>query len=782
MSCCGESRGDAEKKERLQKQQQNPQGQYQQQQQQQGQFLQYNPNGTPMQPITQQPGMHPQPTMYPGSTPGSYQQQGQFGAGSFGQNPPPSATASQFAQPGTVSQFGVANQQQQQPFGQPHQGHMSMYGAPPQPPPTAHQHHASGSWGGPPQPQPTPPVGGGYPQGSGTYTPLLDPNIIRPSPVHLQDARTNSTSPTLANSMNSAWPNSISSTIAPPGSTPQPPLNIDEGKLSISIDFGTTFSGVAYGSSRINSGRIQQILQWPGSFETFRKIPTCLLYDEQGRVLAWGLQAKNANVGPGLYKCEWFKLFLEPKVLRNESDIDPRLPRLPPGKRPIDVIVDFLSSLWEYAKEQITREIGTVADLNSADVWFTVPAAWDAKGCNIMRDAAIAAGLVQSARAGDRNWRDRLRIITEPEAAAVHCANLTNLHHLKPAQSFMICDAGGGTVDLAVYRLIGELQNLEIAEICARSGANCGSIFLDLRFRELVRTLLAEHPAHLDSASLAYFMHSFSETDKLSYEGESQDDTMFHFTCFNVEDPDDPSVGLSNGQLSIPGNLLRREVFDPVINEVLQLIEDQLRRTEQMVDALLLVGGFSGSEYLFKRVDERFGSRIKVIARPSDADTATLRGAAAYGLARRPLVSSIVVPRAYIMRVKLPAEQEDYMKRPAYIQINQAGTAICENRLKYLVQKGAIVRKGQTIRAPFCKFSANASDRLFVAVLYTSEVDKEMRYTDEGETIELCKWTVDLGTLPPFQQYAQSQQGFYTGTRTCTPHLLLSWAVVISGG
>jgi hypothetical protein len=43
---------------------------------------------------------------------------------------------------------------------------------------------------------------------------------------------------------------------------------------------------------------------------------------------------------------------------------------------------------------------------------------------------------------------------------------------------------------------------------------------------------------------------------------------MFHFTCFNPEDPHDPSVGLVNGQLSIPGNLLRREVFDPVVNEV----------------------------------------------------------------------------------------------------------------------------------------------------------------------------------------------------------------------
>jgi len=43
---------------------------------------------------------------------------------------------------------------------------------------------------------------------------------------------------------------------------------------------------------------------------------------------------------------------------------------------------------------------------------------------------------------------------------------------------------------------------------------------------------------------------------------------MFYFTCFNVEDPDDPSVGLLNGELAIPGNLLRQEVFEPVVNQV----------------------------------------------------------------------------------------------------------------------------------------------------------------------------------------------------------------------
>ncbi|KAF9529066.1 hypothetical protein CPB83DRAFT_790568 [Crepidotus variabilis] len=539
----------------------------------------------------------------------------------------------------------------------------------------------------------------------------------------------------------------------------------DEGKMSVSIDFGTTFSGVAYGSSRIAGGKVQQILNWPGSFETFRKIPTCLLYDEQGRVLAWGLEAKNASPMPGTTRCEWFKLFLEPQALRDESAIDPRLPALPAGKRPIDLIIDFLSCLWEYAKDQITRDIGAVADLNAADVWLTVPAAWDARGCDIMREAAITAGLVASSRAGDTTWRDRLRIITEPEAAAVHCAHLTDVHHLRPSQNFIVCDAGGGTVDLAVYKIIGQLQNLEIAEMCARSGANCGSLFLDLRFRELVKTLLQDHPAHLDPPSLAYFMHSFSETDKHNYGGIRDDDNMFHFTCFNVEDQHDPSVGLINGQLTIPGNLLRREVFDPVVNQVLQLLEDQMSRVDQTIHALLLVGGFAGSEYLKQRVTEQFSTRIRVIARPPDAETATLRGAAAYGLARRPLVSSVIAPRSYLMKVKLPAEQEDWLKRPAYIRNNDAGVPICENRLQYLVSKGAILRKGQRLTTKFCKYSQSPQDSSFVATLYTSDSEKMYRYTDEGETSELCKWTVDLASLPTFRQNASmpSQMGgFYT--------------------
>ncbi|KAJ4481021.1 hypothetical protein J3R30DRAFT_3287382 [Lentinula aciculospora] len=630
----------------------------------------------------------------------------------------------------------------------------------PSPPPVAYANHYAQqpSWSSSsPSPPPTnqfrtPPPGSPPPNASFSFNSHIGNSIARPSSSFQAGHGTGGGgSMSFSMSHSSMAPVQIRSENSAVG--------VDEGKMSISIDFGTTFSGVAYGSSRIAGGQVQQILSWPGSVETYRKIPTCLLYDEGGQILAWGLEAKHTAL-PNTYRCEWFKLFLEPRALRDDSAIDPRLPQLPPGKHAFDLIVDFLSCLWEYAKEQITREIGAVADLASADVWLTVPAAWDAKGCDLMREAAIQAGLVHSSRPGDTQWRNRLHIITEPEAAAVHCAHLTDLHHLQPSQNFIVCDAGGGTVDLAI---IGQMENLEIAEIAARSGSNTGSLFLDLRFRELVKTLLADHPAHLDPASLAYFSH---ETEKLDYAGTQDDDNMFHFTCFNVEDPTDPTVGLMDGQLSLPGALLRREVFDPVVEQVLALIEDQLSKADQRVDALLLVGGFAGSEYLKQRVEEQLGARIRVIARPADADTATLRGAARYGLARRPLVASVIAPRSYIMKVKLPAEQEDWHKRPAYIRNNDAGYPICENRLvlQYLVQKGAIIRKGQRLTTKFCKFSQSIQDSSFVAVLYTSESDKIMRYNDEGETTELCKWTVDLSSLPAFQQNALMGQsgGFYT--------------------
>lgn len=543
----------------------------------------------------------------------------------------------------------------------------------------------------------------------------------------------------------------------------------DEGKMSVGIDFGTTFSGIAYGSSRVFDGQIRQILNWPGSYETYRKVPTCILYEqhdpsEEAKIVSWGLEAKNTTVREGFVKCEWFKLLLSPESLRSGVP-DPWLPPLPAGKNVVDVIADFLRCIWRYARRVITEEIGSVVDLNAADVLLTVPAAWDAAACSLMRESALRAGLVQSSRGGDTQWRDRLQIITEPEAGAIHASTLATLHHLRPSQSFLLCDAGGGTVDTAVYKLMGQLSELEIAEMCVRSGANTGSLFVDLKFEELLRRILKDHPVHLEPASMATFIHAFAEGDKLAYHGTAEDDeAIFRFNCFNVEDSHDPSVGLEYGELAIPGKMLKTEVFDPIIDQVLELLSTQIAKIgHTSLDAIILVGGFSASEYLYTRVRQAFGADVPVVVRPQDCDTATLRGAARYGLGLkmgRGGVSSVISPRSYCMKSKLPADEEDHWRRPEYITTNDGGTVVCENRLSYLIAKGAVLRKGERLRSRFCKFIKDPHDSVFTAHLFVSNSEELYRYTDEGDLAELCRWTVDLAALPRFREIERGGGGY----------------------
>lgn len=317
----------------------NPQMGMQWQQEKQQQFQQPNvPSpppamqyGQPNMQLQQAPMQQPQWTQ-PSQTPQWNQQPAQTP-----QWTPPPAQTPQWQQP-------VQQQQQWAPQNQPQQ--FNPY-ASPQPATTPTLYGSSDSKSFVPS---TTPSAFGSPGPNG-YTPTNSPPPLQaPTPIHT------------INAANMTVSGRRTTSPGQPGSNPGFAPPSDEGKLSVAFDFGTTFSGVAYGSSRIAAGKVQQILNWPGSFETFRKIPTCILYDEIGNVITWGIEAKNASPMPGAIKCEWFKLFLEPHALR-DGTIDPRLPALPPGKQAIDVIIDFLSCLWEYAKRQITTEIGAVADL-----------------------------------------------------------------------------------------------------------------------------------------------------------------------------------------------------------------------------------------------------------------------------------------------------------------------------------------------------------------------------------------------------------------------------------
>jgi hypothetical protein len=76
-----------------------------------------------------------------------------------------------------------------------------------------------------------------------------------------------------------------------------PSLPSGREKMCIAVDVGTVLSGVACG---VSSNLVRQI-PWPGSH---RKVPTCLVYNEVGDVVAWGQEALSIRLYRGWTRCE----------------------------------------------------------------------------------------------------------------------------------------------------------------------------------------------------------------------------------------------------------------------------------------------------------------------------------------------------------------------------------------------------------------------------------------------------------------------------------------------
>jgi molecular chaperone DnaK (HSP70) len=105
---------------------------------------------------------------------------------------------------------------------------------------------------------------------------------------------------------------------------------------------------------------------------------------------------------------------------------------------------------------------------------------WKAAAGDTMAQAAITAGIVS------KQQLNNLLIISEPEAAALYCESIFVENFKKKAGStFIVCDAGGGTVDLVTFRFVEENNgDLVICQVGEGVGDLCGSTYLDKKFKE----------------------------------------------------------------------------------------------------------------------------------------------------------------------------------------------------------------------------------------------------------------------------------------------------------
>ncbi|KAL2871919.1 Hsp70 family protein [Aspergillus lucknowensis] len=533
---------------------------------------------------------------------------------------------------------------------------------------------------------------------------------------------------------------------APYGVTTRPAHEVEgagrsKASLIVGIDFGTTFSGVAFAFATNNEAREDIITEWPGAgTHTKQKIPTVLYYDQYQEVVGWGPDIANALAPTGypkqgVQKVEWFKLQL---MLSGNTYIDPiNLPPLPPGKSEIDVAADYLFKLRQAMRAQLQKTLGEVFTREERNIkyYLTVPAIWNDAGKAATRAAALQAGFLR-----DEN-DNRLTLISEPEAAALFCAK-TGLLNLKIGDAILIVDCGGGTVDLIAYE-VEEEQPFSVAECTAGSGDSCGSTALNRNFSNILRAKIRKMklPDGSRTAGKVYAkcIMDFENRIKADFRNNGQKWAV----DVGIE-ADFPDAGIEEGYMTFTNEEIL-QCFEPVVNRILELVRNQIiaiQAQNRSLQNVLVVGGFGASEYLFQQIKLHVPPQYQSkVVRPMDSVAAIVKGAVTAGITER-VVTHRVARRHYLMATLQPFKEGYHPEQ--YRVPSLDGRDRCKYTRQIFVQKGERVKIGEPVKVSFFRQVAPGATLMYEDILYACDEDVCPEYTKDPRIKEVVTLTSDL--------------------------------------
>jgi hypothetical protein len=225
---------------------------------------------------------------------------------------------------------------------------------------------------------------------------------------------------------------------------------------------------------------IEVIKDWPSrhtKIGTKEKIPSEIAVLDRTQ---WG-----ALIAPNVQRHIWTKLLLEDS---QSDEVDKIMEELSleggkkPSTKPVDIIAQFLSHVKDHLLKNLDNQYGR-------ELWrtlpitlvVTVPAVWS----DAAKDTTLRAVHKSGFNSIELPKLKRTVLATEPEAAAIY--TIQSLRgSVQDAQfaigdGFIVCDMGGGTVDLISYR-VAQLEPTILEEATIGSGDKCGGSFVERGF------------------------------------------------------------------------------------------------------------------------------------------------------------------------------------------------------------------------------------------------------------------------------------------------------------
>ncbi|KAK0724594.1 hypothetical protein B0H67DRAFT_598148 [Lasiosphaeris hirsuta] len=414
-------------------------------------------------------------------------------------------------------------------------------------------------------------------------------------------------------------------------------------RLIVGIDYGTTFSGISYAMSTTTKPEDVNFVSGWGSrnrrYQHELQVPSRIAY---GETTEWGY-----GIQPGTTAYCWTKLLLDRHTeITGFDDTEilqkfegPGLLRVPRGMTAQKVVRDYLAELYKFLMKTLEQKLShSILAVTPIEFWITLPALWSVRADNATKDAAVEAGF------GSRRG-DSIHLIREPEAAAIasiRSMNSRGSHPLiKPGNGVLVCDCGGGTVDLASYQIQTVYPRLSLKQACVSKGGKCGSTTIDRAFYKLMCDRFGSAFTELDSSKTgpnSKFMLDFEAIKRSFGESEYEQINRLTLKMDRAEDSDyysadDYEVILTDDELEA--------LFDPTVEKIISLLEQQVRATRAegslrvsltWPKLVVLVGGFGESLYLFRKLQSWCqAGNIELIA-PNKSWEAICLGATLRGL------------------------------------------------------------------------------------------------------------------------------------------------------
>lgn len=339
--------------------------------------------------------------------------------------------------------------------------------------------------------------------------------------------------------------------------------------MKIGIDFGTTYTKIAYLDERGNL----ELFRYPGP--TGRNyIPTAVAYRWEGNqeIISIGEAARSDALNyEGVLYAENFKMLLP---IRDESGWRQHGWNL--DRNPDEVTRDYFDQLLRAAEHSLKHFLGSEPE----SIVVSVPELWQ-RTANNPGAEALRRILINDLRLPV----DHLR--SEPICAAAYFVHEYQRVERRFDRQFnlLVCDMGGGTFDVALCRVIG--QKIEVLDFDGSGQQGLGSAGA-LFDHNAVKAALSEHGEKLSEPEFTDLLRAFEDC-KIQKHGEVS-------AILELDDPRLADTVIYQFRRKYRLTFAQvQECFKPIaqgISEVLKRIQNRAENKGLSIDRVVIVGGF----------------------------------------------------------------------------------------------------------------------------------------------------------------------------------------------